>query len=103
MYQIKLVQGKDIETLNNDVNLFLASLSSEAVKSIEVNLDSMPTALIQYEVKDVWVDRKCYDCKYWDDGGDSASVSGMCVEHGQRRRFSCKACKSFKDIREVSK
>lgn len=102
MYQIKLIEGKDIESLNTATNEFLAVFNEDAVKDIRINYDKM-VAFIQYEVKDAWTDRKCYDCKYWDDGGDSASVSGMCMEHGQRRRFSCKACKSFKDIREASK
>lgn len=99
MYQIKLIEGKDIESLNTATNEFLAVFNEDAVKDIRINYDKM-VAFIQYEVKEAHEDRKCYDCKYWDDGGDSASVSGMCIECGQRRRFNCNACKSFKDIRE---
>lgn len=98
MLQIKLLQGKDMETLTDKVNEFLASLSSEAVKDINVN-DTKWIAVIQYEHKDEWEGMMCCDCKHWDDSGSDDAVAGLCQECGGRRRFSAKACERFKDVR----
>lgn len=98
MLQIKLLQGKDIETLTDKVNAFLASLSSEAVKGIDVN-DTKWIAVIQYEHKDEWEGKMCCDCQHWDDSGSDDAVVGLCQECGGRRRFSAKACECFKDVR----
>ena len=95
MLQIKFVEGKDIETLENSVNAFLAYLSSEEVKDIKRE-GCLVTIL--YERKDAWVGMMCCDCKYWDDGGEP-TTSGLCQECGKRRRFNCKACEFFKDVR----
>lgn len=97
MLQIKLIPGKDIESLNNAVNAFLAVLSDEAVKDIKTDLDRM-IAFIEYSTNEEWKKRMCCECQYWDDGGETGT-SGMCQECGQRRRFNCKACECFKDVR----
>lgn len=94
MIQIKFVQGKDIQTLENNVNEFLASLTSE-VKDIKTENG---TATILYEVLEAWKNRMCCECQYWDDGGEP-TTSGICHECGQRRRFNTRACKCFKDVR----
>ncbi len=94
MLQIKYVQGKDVLTLEKNVNEFLASLTSE-VKDIKTE-NGM--AVILYEVMEDWKKRMCCECQYWDDGGET-TTSGICHECGQRRRFNAKACKSFKDVR----
>ena len=95
MLQIKVIQGADIEA---EANEFLATIDSEAVKNISID-DTGTIAVIQYEVQEGWKNEHCYDCKYWDDGGDPEALSGMCVECGGRKRFNCRACKSFKDMR----
>lgn len=97
MLQIKYVEGKDMETLENNVNKFLASLSSDEVKDIKRE-ETLVTIL--YERKDAWVGMMCCDCQHWDDGGEP-TPSGLCHETGRRRRFNCKACERFKDVREV--
>ena len=94
MLQIKFVEGKDIQTLENNVNEFLASLTSE-VKDIKTE-NGMATIL--YEVFEAWKNRMCCECQYWDDGGEP-TTSGICHECGQRRRFNTRACKCFKDVR----
>ena len=100
MLQIKIIEEYTAENLNKSVNEFLATVKSEEVKDIQFDLNDIPVmAIIQYEVIEPWTQEKCYDCKYWDDGGDSAAVSGLCRECRGRRRFNCKACPSFKDIR----
>lgn len=95
MLQIKYVQGKDIETLEHNINAFLASLTFEEVKDIRHG-DGIVTIL--YERKNAWVGMMCCDCKYWDDGGEP-TTSGICQECGQRRRFNAKACERYKDLR----
>ena len=95
MLQIKFVQGKDLLTLESSVNAFLASLSSEEVREIKRE-ESLVTIL--YERKDAWVGMMCCDCQHWDDGGET-TTSGICHECGKRRRFNCKACEFFKDVR----
>jgi len=97
MIQIKFVQGKDLLTLENGVNEFLASLSSEEIKDIKRE-ELLVTIL--YERKDAWVGMMCCDCQYWDDGGEP-TTSGLCHETGRRCRFNCKACERFRDVREV--
>lgn len=102
MVQIKIILGLDDDDLQDRTNEFLKKIETDCLKDVRIDFDKH-NALVLYEAKEIWEDRKCYDCKYWDDGGDSASVSGMCIEQGQRRRFNCKACPKFKDIREVTK
>ena len=98
MLQIKIITAYTAEDLNRKANEFLANIEAEGVKEITVDTTKM-SAVIQYEQKEQWTKRKCYDCKYWDDGGEPSAVSGLCTECGQRRRFNCNACQLFKDIR----
>ena len=98
MVQIQLFKGLDAKDLQDQVNGFLKMIDSEAVKDIRTDLEKN-NAVILYEMVEEWSKRKCYDCKYWDDGGDPSSTSGFCIECGGRRRFNCKACKNFKDER----
>ena len=99
MLQVKIVQECEVADLNKSINDFLATIKSEDVRGdIKVDM-SQKIAIIQYEVKEAFANRKCYDCKYWDDGGSTSSVSGLCHECGQRRRFNCDACSMFKDAR----
>ena len=96
MLQIKTFSGLT-ESIDDQVNAFLKTLKSEAVKDIDVRETGF--AVIQYEIKEEWSDRICSECKYWDDGGSVDSVNGLCQECGVRRRFNCRACERFKDIR----
>lgn len=98
MLQIKIIKGGLAEDLNETVNEFLATIHEDAVKDISVDV-MKGTAVIQYVVKNAWADRLCSECKYWDDSGSSDAVSGLCHECGGRRRFNCKACAKFKDVR----
>lgn len=98
MLQVKVISTAIETDLENEINLFLTTVETDAVKDIKVDLFSN-TAIIQYELVEEWQSALCCDCQYWDDQGDSASTSGLCHECGQRRRFNCKACKCFKDIR----
>lgn len=99
MLQVKIVQECEVADLNKSINDFLATIKSEDVRGdIKVDMSQM-IAVIEYEVKEAFANRKCYDCKYWDDGGDTSSTSGFCTECGGRRRFNCNACKAFVDVR----
>lgn len=99
MLQLKTVFFSSVKDLDTSVNNFLSGIESEAFKSIEVK-EEKGLALILYEVKEEWEGRMCFDCQHWDDGGSSDSVSGLCQECGGRRRFNCKACNRFKDVRK---
>ena len=100
MLQVKILQEHEVTDLNKSINDFLATIKTEDVKDIKYELSDFPLiAIIQYEVKEAYTNRKCYDCKYWDDGGDTSSTSGFCIECGGHRRFNCNACKAFKDVR----
>jgi len=99
MLQLKTIIVKSIADLDESVNAFLATIDSENFRSIEVK-EEKGLAFILYEVKDAWTSRMCSECQYWDDGGSSNSVSGLCHECGGRRRFNCRACDRFKDVRE---
>lgn len=96
MLQIKTII-KEIDEIDNEVNAFLATIPTESVVSVETKARGFVVVL--YEVKELWSGRLCCDCQYWDDCGSVDSVSGLCQEHGGRRRFNCKACDRFKDIR----
>ena len=98
MEQIKIIREMSKESLSNQTNAFLATLEEGALKDIiPQGNDSI---IILYEVIEQWRKRMCAECKYWDDGGHTDSVSGICHECGQRRRFNCRACKSYKDVRD---
>ena len=98
MIQVNILNGDNSKELMASVNDFLKTLDDEAVMDIKVD-ELTWTAVVQYKVIEAWTKAKCYDCKYWDDDGDPSAVSGMCHECGQRRRFNCKACARFYDIR----
>lgn len=99
MLQIKIVKGKDIGDLNERVNEFLATVKSDAIKdNIDFDIPEL-VAIIKYELLEQWHGRLCSECKYWDDGESSDSVSGLCQECGKRRRFNAKACERYQDVR----
>ena len=99
MIQIKLIQGGDLKTLNDNVNETLAGIPSDAIKEpIKFDFSEM-VAIIQFELIEEWKNRMCAECRYFDDGGEPSAVSGLCQEHGWRRRFNNKACECFKDVR----
>lgn len=98
MLQIKIIKGKDYDDLNELVNEFLATVKSEAVGNMDFDLTNM-AAIIKYELLEQWHGRLCSECKYWDDGESSDSVSGLCQERGCRRRFNAKACERYQDVR----
>ena len=98
MLQVKVISTVQVTDLESSINEFLTTVDAEAVKNIDVDvLDA--TAVIQYEIIEEWTKALCCDCQHWDDGGSTSNVSGLCHECGQRRRFNCRACKQFKDVR----
>lgn len=99
MVLIKTVFFSSIKDLDTSVNAFLSTIETEAFRSIRVE-EEKGYAVILYEVEEEWKERMCYECQHWDDGGSSDSVSGLCQECGGRRRFNCKACDRFKDVRK---
>ena len=98
MLQIKTIFFDDIRSLDDEANAFLATITTEAFRAMEVH-EEKGFAIIRYELEEAWKNRLCSECKYWDDGGAADSTSGLCHECGKRRRFNCKACKFYKDVR----
>ena len=99
MLKVKIVAVKQFADLEPTINNFIATLEEEAINDISIDIEK-GTAIIQYIAQEEWKKRICADCKYWDDGGSTSSVAGLCHECGKSMRFNCRACKSFKDIRE---
>ena len=98
MRQVKILKGHDIADLQDSINANLVSVKSEDVIGININLSDL-SAIIEYVKNEEYMERICSECQYWDDSGSSSAVSGLCQEHGGKRRFNCKACEQFKDIR----
>lgn len=92
--QVKIIVGNSYAELETDVNEFLADLSEDP-KSIQFDLDNW-SAIIEYDKN---IKAMCCDCKHWDDGGDVEALIGLCQKNGGRKRFSCKSCKDFLDVR----
>lgn len=99
MVLIKTVFFSSVHEMDDSVNAFLSTIESEAFRSIRVE-EAKGYAVILYESEEAWKNRMCSECQYWDDVGSSDSVSGLCHECGGRRRFNCRACDRFKDIRK---
>ena len=97
MIQVKFINANEIVELETATNEFLQTVKAEAIKDIKYDFDEL-VSIVQYEFVEDWKNHMCCDCQYWDDGGDT-SVTGICHETGQRRRFNCKSCEHYKDIR----
>lgn len=97
MVQIKIITVKELATLDAEINGFLATLKDDAAPSINIDIEKGVGTII-YTVNAEWKGRLCCECQYWDDGGEP-TTSGLCHECGKRRRFNCKACECFKDVR----
>lgn len=98
MIQVKIIVGKSIENLNEEINSFLSNLSTDDVRDISINATSL-TGIVHFEIKDKWSGHMCCDCTHWDDSGQSSSVVGLCQFCGGRKRFNSKACSDFVDVR----
>lgn len=99
MLKLKIIIVDNINDLEQAINSYIADIDEEAIKDIDVDIEK-GTAIIQYTAQEEWKNHICADCKYWDDGGSTSSVGGLCHECGTRRRFNARACKAYKDIRE---
>ena len=96
MLQIKTIYDTGLAELDKKVNEFLKDIPEDNVRSIELHDNCM---LIQYVIEEEWEKSLCCDCQFWDDSGDSGSPVAFCQIRGQRRRFNCRACENYKDIR----
>jgi hypothetical protein len=99
MLKLKTVFFSSVKEIDASVNEFLTTIDEDSFRDLKVKEDK-GIAFILYEAKEAWKDRMCSECQYWDDGNSSDSVSGLCHECGGRRRFNCRACDRFKDVRE---
>lgn len=100
MLQIKIVSGMTAEELTNAANEFLVTLPEDSVKEVDTSAAAEGHVTIKYVVKSAWDDMLCGDCCYWDDNGNPEALSGLCHECGGRKRYNCKACNHFRDVRK---
>lgn len=99
MVQIKFVEGDTLTSLERSINSFLAGITAEDLRDISYNLENK-TAIIEYVAQEAWKKCLCCDCQHWDGGDDTTSVMGLCQMRGKRKRFNCRACEDFKDVRD---
>jgi len=97
MLQTKFVKGTDITDLNEKLNRALSETTSEKTE-VKYFLDDF-LAIIEYELHEVYKDRYCSECAYWDGESDRSSLACFCTMTGKRMRYNCHACVQYKDIR----
>ena len=91
--QVKFIEGVTLESLEREINDFLAELSEDP-KSIMYNFDNL-SAVIEYN--NVRKGAICCECAFWDDGGSHDALIGLCQRCGGKRRFSDKSCNKYED------
>lgn len=94
MLKFKLIEGTNAQELEKNVNDFVSAFDAE-LNSVQFDFIANKCAIFY----DVQQNHICCECRYWDDSGSSENVSGLCQHHGGRRRFNCRACADYKDIR----
>ena len=96
MLQVKFIEGFSADDMTQKVNEALSEINSEDVTIIPIDKRSV---VIQYETAAEYSKRLCSECRFWDDNGDTSSLSCFCTIKGKRMRYNCKACSEYKDIR----
>lgn len=97
MLQIMSINGSNLSDLTQGINNALSAIKSN---NPQVQVLNELSAVIIYEVEEPNKNCLCCDCQYWDDSNNSTGLVGLCHACGGRKRFSDKACDSFKDVRE---
>lgn len=93
MLQTKFVMGTDLPDLNQSLNMALSQIKSDNVK-INYFLDNL-TAVVEYNTSEDYANRLCCECSEWEEI-KTGGMSGICHACGKKKRFSCRACESFK-------
>lgn len=94
MLQTRAIFGTDLPDLFETLNNELTKIDSEKVE-IKYFLDNL-TIVIEFEES---YNRLCCECQHWDSSNGTSDVNGFCQLSGNRKRFNCRACKNYKDIR----
>lgn len=97
MLQVKFVYGDNMPDLNEKLNKALSEIKSEKPE-VKYEFDQL-LAIIEYELYEVYKDRLCCECAYWDDDGKSSTLVCFCTMNGKRMRYNCHACSQYKDRR----
>ena len=98
MLKVKIIDGVTKHKLEDELNEFLSTITSEEVHNIVYDFPNF-TVAIEYETEEAWKNMICAACQHWDDVTSTDSLMGICHECGGRKRFNCKACERFKDVR----
>ena len=98
MLQTKFVQGINLTDLNERLNQALSEITSKE-PSIKYFLDDN-LAIIEYRTNEAYQNRLCSECAHWEDTGNGTLVN-FCTQDGKRKRYNCKACPMYKDLRDA--
>ena len=98
MLKVKIIDGVTRHKLEDELNEFLSTISSEEVRNITYDFPNF-TAAIEYEAEATWKNQICADCRYWDCGNSFDALIGTCQMCGLRKRFNKTACEKFNDVR----
>lgn len=98
MIQVKFILGVDLPDLNETLNSFLQTVNSD---DVNINYDHIDDLLIivEYEKDEPYKRSICSECQNWQENSPSSLV-GLCQAKGHRKRFDCKACSAYVDIRK---
>ena len=97
MLQTLPVIGKDLSDLTQGINTALSTIKS---KNPQVQFLTEQSAVIIYELTNIYENCICCECQYWDESQNPGGMMGLCQHNGGRKRFSNKACDDYKDVRE---
>lgn len=95
MLQTKFILGTDMPDLERSLNKFLSELSAESVCKY---FPESCLVVVEYKTDEEYKTSLCCECSMWD-SPNSSNLYGFCQLKGDRKRFNCKACPSYKDIR----
>lgn len=97
MLQTRICEGLDFKDLQRSVNEALSEINSDDPKIIWETSNLL--AIIEYVVNESYKKSLCCECQYWKEN-ETSSLMGICQLAGKRKRYDCKPCASYKDIRE---
>ena len=93
--QVKFITGNSLTELEDGVNSFLDGLSDEP-QEVRFDIDKLNVIIIYNKVRK---NALCCECKFWQD--TDGGTMGLCQRYGGRKRFDCKACANYEDVRDV--
>ncbi|MBQ1571415.1 MAG: hypothetical protein IIZ78_09845 [Clostridiales bacterium] len=97
MLKTKFIEGDDRQDLERKLNAALEEI--EGKPRIQY-FESKWLAVIEHEIEEAYQKRLCSECAHWEDTGNGTLVN-FCTQDGKRKRYNCKACPMYKDLRDA--